>query len=269
MSNNESLQFVYLDCLVECLDALDSLKCVTEKPGNDSDSQYESDHASSGGGVRQNAEACERAMGMVYTLLSMVDGSVEMMRLTKRVETIFHTLLKAEYNIGSGGPPVKFDVGRVYGCLLGRPTPFLISRLQEVEEYLRLNAVCESSVVASPGARHTHTRLLDVNKEVGAAVGGRSPSPLGEVLREEWRNRFYSALFDHKHLLEMVLERGLHLVYTGKLQELSDLMSKPEHVPLRPLLLLLGWDRYSATGSGKELLDSLWPMEVCMCGSHR
>ena len=40
------------------------------------------------------------------------------------------------------------------------------------------------------------------------------------------------------------------------------MVSHPEHAPLRPILLLLGWDRYPAVGSGKELLDTLWPLEV-------
>lgn len=57
-------------------------------------------------------------------------------------------------------------------------------------------------------------------------------------------------------------DKGLQLVFTGNLSELSQLMSHPEHAPLRPLLLLLGWDRYPTAGSGKGLLDALWPSEV-------
>lgn len=257
ISNNESLQFVYLDCIGECLEALETLK-VLEKPENDSDSQYESDHASSGS-RRAGAEACERAMAMVYTLLSMVCGSAEMMRLTKKVETVFHALLRASYSLGVG-PPVKFDVGRIYGCLLGRPNTFLISRLQEVEEFLRLNGTSEERLVSTSSSLvHASTP----HRILGGGVGGsRGPPPGSEVVKAEWRDRFYSTLFDHQHLLETVLDKGLHFIYTGNLRELATLMSKPEYVPLRPVLLLLGWDRYTATGSGKELLDVLWPMEV-------
>lgn len=257
ISSNESLQFVYLDCISECLEALESLK-VPEKPENDSDSQYESDHASSGS--RQTVEACDRAMTMVYALLSMVCGSAEMMRLTKKVETIFHTLLQASYNLGAG-PPVKFNVGRIYGCLLGRSHTFLIKRLQEVEEFLRLNA--DHLVSASPpGATRSPSRLLEVDEE-GGTWASRGPPPGSEVAMAEWRDRFYSTMYDQRHFLEAVLDRGLTFILTGNLRELSNLMSKTEYVPLRPVLLLLGWDRYAATGSGKELLDVLWPMEVC------
>lgn len=260
INNNETLQFVYLDCIGECLEALDTLK-VPDRPENDSDSQYESDHASSGS--KSSLEACERAMSMVYTLLSMVCGCAEMMRLTKKVDTVFHSLLQASYNLGTGSL-LKFNVGRIYGCLLGRPNLFLMNRLQEVEEYLRLNGGAPEDHLVNTGgipAATSPSRLPGVGEDggvVGPPQGGGT-----EVVKTEWRDRFFNALFDHQHFLETVLDRGLHFIYTGNLQELANLMSKPEYVPLRPVLLLLGWDRYAATGSGKELLDALWPMEVC------
>lgn len=265
--NNETLQFIYLDCINECLEVLDTLH-VSDKQGNDSDSQYESDHASSG--IHLTGTECEKAVSMVYLLLSMISGSPEMIRLTKKVDTLFHTLLQASYRVGTPtGEPVRFDVGRMYGCLLGRSNTFLISRLQEVEEFLRLNRSSNESyglLMSSPvsAARHSHhatTQLPGVEEEVGVADVG-SPPPCSDVVRAEWKDRFYNAMFDHKHLLETVLDRGLHLIYTGKLRELSGLMMKSEFIPLRPVLLLLGWDRYVSTGSGKELLDVLWPMEV-------
>ena len=51
----------------------------------------------------------------------------------------------------------------------------------------------------------------------------------------------------------------------GRIQEVSQLLSKPEFSPLRPLLLLLGWDVYVAEGSGKALTEALWPSPVCVC----
>lgn len=55
---------------------------------------------------------------------------------------------------------------------------------------------------------------------------------------------------------------GLQLIRVGKLTELSQLLSQPEYAPLRPALLLLGWDVYVAEGSGKELTEALWPSQV-------
>ncbi len=79
---------------------------------------------------------------------------------------------------------------------------------------------------------------------------------------EEWKRRFYEALYDHRHFLESTLESGLQLVLTGQLTEVATLMERQECLPLRPIMLLMGWDKYHAAGSGKELLDVLWPVEV-------
>ena len=54
----------------------------------------------------------------------------------------------------------------------------------------------------------------------------------------------------------------------GRLKEVSELLSKPEYTPLRPILLLLGWDVYVAEGSGKELTDALWPSQVTQHSQH-
>ena len=59
-------------------------------------------------------------------------------------------------------------------------------------------------------------------------------------------------------------DQGLSLISSGELKELPDLLSS-EFSPLRPLLLLLGWDRYPHQGSGRELLETLWPDQVVFC----
>lgn len=51
----------------------------------------------------------------------------------------------------------------------------------------------------------------------------------------------------------------MKLICSGRLDELSDLLQDPTFSPLKPLLLLLGWDRYPDIGSGQNLLDILWP----------
>lgn len=56
--------------------------------------------------------------------------------------------------------------------------------------------------------------------------------------------------------------KGLQLISIGELEQLRELMSTPEYAPMKPLLLLLGWDRYPHNGSGQELLDTLWTPEV-------
>ena len=254
LANNEALQMIYIECINETLEGLSQAK-VSEIADNDSsyDSQYESDHPSSETHKGLFKE-CEKKVAFVYTLLSLIDPSNEMTRITNRLDRIFHTLLKTTFKIGPG-TSLRFKTGKVYACLLGRSSPLLINRLHEVEEYLRMNR----------GFDH-HEEEGDTSPTAMSVHDGHPQHPRHKEapsLQEiEWKERFYQALYDHKHLLESVIDNGLQLVFTGKLSELSERMLRSEYVPLRPVLLLLGWDRYSAAGSGRELLDSLWPMEV-------
>ena len=261
LANNESLQMIYVECINETLDALAQTK-VSEVADNDSsyDSQYESDHPSSETHKGVFKE-CEKKVAYVYTLLSLIDPSNEMTRITNRLDRLFHTLLKTTFKIGPG-VSLRFDTGKVYACLLGRSSPLLINRLHEVEEYLRMN--CSSFDQHEEEGDTSSTTPLTTTTNVHHDGHPHHPSRKeAPTLQEiEWKERFYEALYDHKHLLEGVIDNGLQLVFTGKLPELSQRMLRPEYVPLRPVLLLLGWDRYSAAGSGRELLDSLWPMEV-------
>lgn len=56
-----------------------------------------------------------------------------------------------------------------------------------------------------------------------------------------------------------IQETGLSLISEGRLLDLKLLLQQEFLVPLQPLLLLLGWDRYRDVGSGQKLLDCLWP----------
>ena len=254
---------IYVECINETLEALAQTK-VSETADNDSsyDSQYESDHPSSE--TRKGVfKECEKKVTYVYTLLSLIDPSNEMTRITNRLDRLFHTLLKTTFKTGPG-VSLRFDTGKVYACLLGRSSPLLINRLHEVEEYLRMNRSTfdQHEEEGDTSSSTTPTATTDVHHDGHSHHPSRKESPsLQEI---EWKERFYEALYDHKHLLEGVIDNGLQMVFTGKLPELSQRMLRPEYVPLRPVLLLLGWDRYSAAGSGRELLDSLWPMEVTL-----
>ena len=270
-----------MDCINECLEALDTLKAsAAAREGEDSDSQYESDHASSSTIAKGSSKGrFEKAVSMVYTLLSMIEAQPGMMHLTKKVDSLFAVLLQASYPLvtrrskGQDKPRpvvVTFEPGKLYACLLGRSNGYLICRLSEVEYYLRRKRVAEeSSLVVSHARCGSLPRSGAANREENDSIDARDDSEAAESQRavftskDEWKDRFYDGVFENKHLLESVLERGLQLVCTGHLEAVSRLLDRTEFIPLRPVLLLLGWDRYNATGSGKELLDALWPMEVC------
>ena len=183
LSNNEALQSTYVNGIMDCLDMLKQMKAPENLETDSSyDSQYESDHATSG--VRNTYKQCENLIAKVYDLLALVDPSPQMSRLEKKIDRVFLDLLRSTYVI-SPECTVAFEIGRIYSCLLGRPTPFLINRLHEVEEYLRINQATEEGV-ASGGLK--------------MRVSERSDS-------EEWRELFYEALYDKKHPLESVVVR--------------------------------------------------------------
>ena len=183
LSNNEALQSIYVNGIMECLDMLKQMKAPENLETDSSyDSQYESDHATSG--VRNTYKQCEKLVNKVYDLLALVDPSPLMSRLEKKIDRVFLDLLQSKYDI-SPECTVVFEIGRIYSCLVGRPTPFLINRLHEVEEYVRTNQATEEGV-ASKGLKRK--------------VSEKSDS-------EEWRELFYEALYDKKHPLESVVVR--------------------------------------------------------------
>ncbi len=240
MANNESLQLIYIECINDCLELVSKTNSRESSLEPDYDSQYESDHPTSG--VGKTKKGCEKILSLIYSLLSFLDPTHEMVKLTRKIETIFHTLLRKTYVI-SEDLKVSFETGQIYACLLGKSTPFLINKLHEVEEYLRMHPETDDASTLS---------LQEAKK----------PSLTTQESVHEWRQRFYESLYDHRHLLETTLESGLQLVLTGQLSEVAALMNKREWLPLRPIMLLLSWDKYPAAGSGRELLDVLWPVEV-------
>ena len=173
------LQSIYVDCIYEYLEALNHLKSAESLEADSSyDSQYESDHAPTGG-MRGLYRECQRLVASVYDLLSLMDPKLEMTKLSEKINRLFLTLLKVRYVV-TPEYTAAFESSRLYSCLLGRSTPFLINRFHKVEEYIRTNRTTE---------------------------GGRTTETEGNPL-EEWRELFYEALYDNKHWLERVLVGG-------------------------------------------------------------
>ena len=192
LANNEALQSIYIDCITENLEMLSQLKSPESLETDSSyDSQYESDHATSG--MQSVYKQCEKIFTTIYDLLSLVDPSPKMLKLAKKIDKLFHLLLRSKYSIGPERT-IVFESGRIYSCLLGRSTPFLINRLHEVEEYLRTNWAAEEGVAS----RGLETRVLETRRS------DRSDS-------EEWRGLFYEALYNKRHPLESIMVRSIPL----------------------------------------------------------
>lgn len=177
------MQRVFVEAINECLDMIGKMKLPdTMETDSSYDSQYDSDSHTTG--VQSILRDTQRLVNLVYDLLSLLDPSAEMSKLVEKIDTLFILLLKTDHVIAQGFT-VKFDSGKVYSCLLGRSTPFLINRFHDVEEYLRVN----QSTLRPVGEQGGPTKM------VAEAQG--SPSTL-----EEWRDMFYEAMYDHKHFLE-------------------------------------------------------------------
>ena len=71
------------------------------------------------------------------------------------------------------------------------------------------------------------------------------------------------------HVLLLLQDAGLKAISSGSTDKLADIFTDPMLACIKPLLLLLGWDRYPDVGSGQKLLDILWPeaqkAEVHVC----
>ena len=185
--NNEALQILYVEAIYESLEAVLQLK-LPEAMETDSDSQYESDHTwtTANRGRQSVTRECQRLTTLVYDLLSLMDPRPEMTRVS--IDKLFVYLLEFSHQLGPD-KPVRFDPSGIYSCLVGRSSLYLLKRLHEAEEFLRLR---------------------EANRCGGSEenIGGWSLRLLRETgSSRDWRGLFYHAYHDHKHLLECVLVR--------------------------------------------------------------
>lgn len=60
-------------------------------------------------------------------------------------------------------------------------------------------------------------------------------------------------------------ESGLQLIRQGEFSKLASLLSPPEFAPLRPLLVLLGWEQCTDCDGVSTLLTKLWADHVSVC----
>ena len=186
--NNEVLQLLYMEAIQESLEAMLQLK-LPEAIETDSDSQYESDHTwtTMNQGRQSVTKECQRLTNLVYDLLSLVDPQPDMSRVS--IDKLLVYLLELNHELGPD-KLIRFEAGSIYSCLLGRSSPYLIKRLHNAEEYVRLKGTKSNGA----GGKSSEWSLKLVSE---------TSSPL------YWRGLFYHAYHDHKHFLECVMVRIL------------------------------------------------------------
>eukprot|EP00118_Oscarella_pearsei_P023927 m.293509 g.293509 ORF g.293509 m.293509 type:complete len:1273 (+) comp40739_c0_seq9:44-3862(+) len=160
----------------------------------------------------------------IYKMLALMDPTPDMVELD--LDELFSDLLAA----ASDCDKKVVEKSRLYACLLGRETPFLIARFCQVEDHLWRN-------------RDKSLARDEFDAESGA---------------DAWREMYLQATHEGYHVLEHLLVVGLDLVREGKFNELALLFARDEFGPLKPLMLLLGWPQCQSVETASCLLDALW-----------
>ena len=171
LANNQELQGLFLKCIDGSLNSL-----LAPNDG----SQYEQSESEG------HSEFQHQYISLTYSLLSLMDPSADMTEL--ELDRVFLRILELTGDMELKLPGIFFDSKKIYSCLLGRKTNFLISRFQVVEEFKRKNQ-----------QRQQLQQLVNDEEDENAVIHRRA------MEREKWRMLFFETLHSHQHMLEHVL----------------------------------------------------------------
>lgn len=166
LANNQTLQGLFLKCIEGSLNSV-----IQNGEGMQT-------------GVLEN-ENLQQYQDLIYNLLSLMNPTSEMTEL--ELDRVFLRLLELK---GADPSFALFDSKKIYSCLLGRKTNYLIMQFQRVEEYMRKNQPKQLYVRSLSNGNEEHNEVLTfkkANKE------------------EKWRYLFFETLYNNQHMLENVL----------------------------------------------------------------
>ena len=152
LQNNETLQLLYIECIDISLTRIE--RCSNER---------------SGVGV-----SVDKEIECVCTSLSLIDPAPEMTRVVKNVDRVLSKLLQFRNPLASGGV-VSFSPETIYSCIIGRSSPLLVQRFQDIEEFYQASQ----------------------NEGVELSVM--------EASEDYWKNEFYQSMKHKQHFLERVM----------------------------------------------------------------
>lgn len=168
LANNQALQGLFLKCIEGSLNSL--------VPSS------EPDFVES-----KNQAKFEQYQNLIYDLLSLMDPTPEMTEL--ELDRVFLGLLEFTVDTGLNQPVSLFDSRKIYSCLLGRKTNYLIVQFQRVEEYMRKNQSKQSQLKLINSGEDDHSGVVALR--------------LGD--KEKWRFLFFETLYSKQHMLEHIL----------------------------------------------------------------
>ncbi|XP_022094724.1 zinc finger FYVE domain-containing protein 26-like isoform X2 [Acanthaster planci] len=189
--------------------------------------------------LRQAPGNREKLVSRVYKVLSLMDPSKEMEDL--QLELLFLNLLDL-----TKPPHQLLRMESLYSSLLGRGSAYLVRELCRIERLERIQELSTQLEV-------THPKLDMLSQEL------RIMLRLARMEDRElaWKEMFCQALSRERHILANVLDTSMTFIRDGMYSELVTLLSPDEFVPLKPLVLLLGWNHVSSCNSANRLLQAL------------
>lgn len=153
LPNNEALQLLYIECIDISLGKIEGL-------------------------VDEGAESVsiDEEVNHICNFLSLLDPTPEMTKVVKSVDRILLKFVELKQPLDDVGMVCLFKPELIYSCLIGRSSPLLVQRFQDIEEFLRIN------------------QEKDGGDEMEVLESG-----------EYWKDKFYLALKQKHHFLETVM----------------------------------------------------------------
>lgn len=152
------LQLLYLDCIDILWDKLEKLK---------DDRQQD----------------MENTADDIHIMLSLIDPQPDMGEIFKRFDKLLVKLIESQFFVNN---KLLFSFESIYSCLIGRSSPILVQRFQDIEEYMKGS----SNIGGGEGED-------DVERGVVTS-------------EQQWRDEFYKALRGRQHFLERVMVRYVY-----------------------------------------------------------
>lgn len=134
---------------------------------------------------------------------------------------------------------------RLLSLMAGKKKPFLLKQLSDEI------VVCRMQQMVSCSPTFKHAELTESQRQLLTLS-------LCEDRSQSWRQFYFMCTKNNQHCFEIIMNTAIHLIRSGKFDELRDLFHPAELHPLKPLVLLTGWPYCYTCTNAKRLLEILW-----------
>lgn len=152
LHNNETLQMLYIECIDISLNRIEVSVSSASR------------------------DAIDQHVEQVRGFLSLIDPIPDMTRVIKAIDRVFLKLIQFKHPSVEGGWEL-FTPETIYSCIIGRSSPILVRRLQDIEEFRRSS---------------------DDNEGVESTVSYNDSN-------QYWKKEFYLSMKEKQHFLERTM----------------------------------------------------------------